>query len=129
MVAPAYATFAARLLDIAADPQDPVAAAHALGKLCRLVRFGLLPLSHLPRLVAITGQYLPGAAAPDVWLAAVEVAVATGDDQLRATVGALASGEVRPAFTENTDLASWVRNAAQSALLRADDPPRAAGFA
>jgi hypothetical protein len=126
---PAYATFATRLLDIAADEQDPVAAANALDKLCRLARYGLLPPGHLPRLAVIVRHYLSGADAKTLWSAAVEIAVATGDGDLRATVTALAAGEISPPFAEGADVALWVRNTAQSALLRTDDDtPRAANL-
>jgi hypothetical protein len=42
--------------------------------------------------------------APMIWQAAVELAVATGDAQLRSTVEGIASGAIQPAFAERENL-------------------------
>jgi hypothetical protein len=129
MATPAYAKFATRLLDIAAGEQDMTLVANALEKLQRLVLFDLLPAHERPRLIATAARYLAGSAPPIVWLAAVELAVATRDDRLRATVAAIASGTTRPSFTDHIDLGLWVRAAAQRALSAAAETSRAVSFA
>ena len=128
MASPAFAAFATRLLDMADDEQDPTRVANALAKLHHVVFFKLLPPGEMPRVVAITRRYLSGTYPPIVWLAAVELAAATGDEELRAMVAGIASGALHPTFVEGADLGLWVRSAAQRALLKRDDVSRASGL-
>ncbi len=126
---PAFVTFTSRLLDIAAEDEDPAAVANALAKLHRLVFFNLLPPGARPRLLSITRRCLARTDAPIVWLAAIDVAVATGDYELRATVEAIASGKVERTLAGHRDLGLWVRSAAQRALSASGDWTRAVGTA
>ena len=121
MVTPAVAALSSRLLDVAATEQDPVRVANALTRLHALVFFDLLPHTDRPRVVAIAQALLAGAHAPAVWLAALELAVATGDEHLRTIVEGIGSGAIRPRFAEREDLTLLVCGVAQRALVRAGD--------
>lgn len=118
MVTPALASFSSRLLDVAAHG-DPTNVARALTTLHSLVTFGLLPPPDYPRVVALARALVSDGQPPHVWLAALELAVATGDEQLRSTVAAIGAGEVRPPLARGVDLNLFVRSAALRALEHA----------
>ncbi len=126
MVTPALASLSSQLLDLAADG-DPTTLARALTTLHSLAVFGLLPPGDRSRVVAVARASLCDVPTPEVWLAAVELALATGDAELRAMVAAIGAGEAQPALPRGVDLQNFVRSAAQRALRHSHDWARVAG--
>jgi hypothetical protein len=118
MVTPALASLSSRLLDAAAVG-EPAAVARALTTLHSLVVFGLLPPPDRGRVVALARRWLSEGHAPEVWLSAVELALATGDEELRAMVTAIGAGEAQPSLPRDVDLHLFVRSAARRALEQA----------
>jgi hypothetical protein len=120
MAIPALARFASdafnRVLELAANEEDAGRVANALATLHKIVFFDVLPPEDLSRVIQVAQARLASTEVPMVWQAAVELAVATRDPQLRSTVGGIASGAIQPAFSEREDLRLWVRSAAQRAL-------------
>ena len=121
MVTPVLASLASHLLEVASDGREPAIVAKALTTLHALVFFDLLPPAERPRVVALARARVADTHDPAVWLAAVELAVATGDDQLRSMVAAVSAGAVVPALLGELDLHLFVRSAAQRALDHAGD--------
>jgi hypothetical protein len=126
MVTPALASLSSELLDLAANG-DPTTVARALTTLHSLAVFDLLPPSDRGHVVALARAKLSDVQAPEVWLAAVELALATGDDELRAIVAAISAGEARLSLPRGIDLHLFVRSAARRALDRAADWTRVPG--
>ncbi len=120
MVRPAEPRFGSaafdRMLELAANEADPAKTASALVTLHKIVFIDVLPPEELARVIEVARTRMSSTQAPNVWQAAVELGVATGDPQLRAMVAGIASGAARPAFFDREDLRLWVRNAAQKAL-------------
>jgi hypothetical protein len=105
-----------RVLALAANGEDAGRVANALATLHKIVFLDVLPPEELARVVEIAQARMASTQAPMIWQAAVELAVATGDAQLRSTVAGIASGALQPAFAEHKNLRFWVRSAAQRAL-------------
>ena len=126
MVTPALASLSSQLLDLAVNG-DPTTVARALTTLHSLVAFDLLPPEDRSGVVAVARERLCDVPTPEVWLAAVELALATGDADLRAMVAAIGAGEAQPTLPRSVDLHLFVRGAARRALHQSADWTRVAG--
>ncbi len=116
MVTPALASLTSQLVDVARNGGDPDSIANALTRLHALAFLDLLPSGDRPRIVDIVQARLSDTRCPTIWLAALELAVATGDQQLRSMVAAIGSGALQPASLDAVDVSLFVRSAAQRAL-------------
>lgn len=122
MALPALARFASDAVDgvlaIARTEADNGKLAKALASLQKMVCLDVLPCGKFVEVVEAARARLLDTNSPRTWQAAIELAVATGDAELRLMVAGIASGLVQPAFPERADLRLWARGVARRALHR-----------
>ncbi len=94
------------------------AVAGALSTLHKVVSVDGQPAGMLDRVVEVARRRMTTTNSVMVWQVAVDLALATGDEPLRAVVAQTAAGEVEPCFAGARQLRLWVRSAAQRALNR-----------
>jgi hypothetical protein len=122
MPLPALARFASEAVDgvlaIARTETDGEKVATALATLQKMVCLNVLPPGKFVSVVDAARARLLDSQTPRTWQAAIELAVSTGDAELRLMVAGIASGLVQPSFPERADLRLWARGLAKRALRR-----------
>ncbi len=107
-----------RALQLAARGQDVTAVADALSTLYRIVSVHGHPAGSLDRIIAVARNRMATTDSAMIWQNAMDLAVSTGDEQLRTLVEQLAAGTAEPSFSTAQHLQLWVRRAARRALSR-----------